>query len=148
MICLWPELAQSSRNHEGEMGRPCSHCSLGCLWKMAIVLASQTLHNSQLKLVSVGREGAPFLSVLASYLKSLNHQGCKRVLRSSCPAINSSPPCPLIHIHKFHIYTFLERLQGWWLHHLPGQPVPILHHSLWEYIFPNIQHSRALMSFL
>ena len=29
------------------------------------------------------------------------------------------------HAPQCHIYTLLEHFQEWWLHHLPGQPVPI-----------------------
>jgi len=42
---------------------------------------------------------------------------------------------PTYHVPRCHICPFLEHLQGWWLHHLPGQP----HHSSWEKIYPNIQ---------
>jgi len=35
--------------------------------------------------------------------------------------------------------TFFEHLQGWGLHHCPGQPVPMLHRSFSKEIFPNIQ---------
>ena len=52
--------------------------------------------------------------------------GWKRPLRSSSPTIGPTPPCLLNHIPKCHIYTFFKHLQGWWLNHLPGQPVPIL----------------------
>jgi len=34
---------------------------------------------------------------------------------------------------------FFEHLQGWGLHHLPGQSVPTPDHSFSEEIFPNIQ---------
>ena len=34
---------------------------------------------------------------------------------------------------------FFEHLQGQWLHHLPGQPVPMHYLSFWEEIFPNTQ---------
>ena len=36
---------------------------------------------------------------------------------------------------------FVEPLQGWELHHLPGQPVPMPGHSFSKEIFPNI-HSK------
>jgi len=39
---------------------------------------------------------------------------------------------------------FFEHLQGRWLHHLPGQPVPTLDHSFSEEIFPNIQSKPPL----
>ena len=32
----------------------------------------------------------------------------------------------------------LKPLQGWWLHHHPGQPVLMPHHSFWE-VLPNTQ---------
>jgi len=34
---------------------------------------------------------------------------------------------------------FPEHLQGRWLHHLHGQPIPAPNHSFREEIFPNIQ---------
>ena len=51
---------------------------------------------------------------------------------------------PTDHVPQCHISTFLEHLQGWWLHHLPGQPVPLHHHSFWEEIFPNSQSETPL----
>ena len=39
---------------------------------------------------------------------------------------------------------FLEHLQGQWLHHLPGQPIPMPDHSFREEIFPNIQPEPPL----
>ena len=38
-----------------------------------------------------------------------------------------------------HIHTVLEHVHGLWLHHLPGQPVPLPHPTVWEEMFPNIQ---------
>ena len=40
---------------------------------------------------------------------------------------------------------FFERLQGWGLHHLPGQPVLMPDHSFTKEIFPNIQSKPPLM---
>ena len=37
-----------------------------------------------------------------------------------------------------------EHLQGWWLHHFPGQPVPAPDHSFSKEIFPNIQSKPPL----
>ena len=51
---------------------------------------------------------------------------------------------PTAHVPQCHIHTALEHLQGWWLHHLPGQPVPLPHHSYWEETFPNIQPEHHL----
>jgi len=71
---------------------------------------------------------------------SMNHRiiGWKRPLRSSSPIINPTPPFLLKHIPKCHIYTFFEHLQGWGLHHIPGQPVPMPEHSFTKEMFPNI----------
>ena len=45
-------------------------------------------------------------------------------------------PCPLPMAPQCHIHTAPEHLQGQWLHHLPGQPVPLPHCSCWEGIQP------------
>ena len=42
---------------------------------------------------------------------------------------------------------FLEPLQGWLFYHLPGQPVPMPHHSFWDIFFPNIQPEPPLAQF-
>ena len=47
------------------------------------------------------------------------------------------PTVPTNHGPQCHICPFPVHLQGQWLHHLPGQPVPMPHHSYWEEIFPN-----------
>jgi len=39
---------------------------------------------------------------------------------------------------------FFEHLQGWGLHHFPGQPVPMPDHSSRKEIFPNIQSKPPL----
>ena len=46
---------------------------------------------------------------------------------------------PTNRVTQWDICPFLEHLQGWWPHHLLGQPVLIHYHSFWEEIFPNIQ---------
>ena len=46
---------------------------------------------------------------------------------------------------RSHIHMTLEHIQGRWLHHLPGQPVPLPHRSYWEEILPNIQPEPHLM---
>lgn len=33
---------------------------------------------------------------------------------------------------KCHIYSFSELLQGWWLHHFSGEPLPMLNHCQWN----------------
>ena len=40
---------------------------------------------------------------------------------------------------------FLEHVQGWSLHHLPGQPIPVLDHSLREVVFLNVQPEFPLV---
>jgi len=39
---------------------------------------------------------------------------------------------------------FFKHLQGWGLHHFPGQPVPMPDHSFSKEIFPNIQSKPSL----
>jgi len=58
--------------------------------------------------------------------------------------INPSLPRLLNHIPKCHIHKFFEPLQGWGLHHCPGQPGPRPDHSFSEDIFPNIQSEPPL----
>ena len=36
---------------------------------------------------------------------------------------------PMDQVPQGHISKFLESLQGRWLHHLPGEPVPVPDHS-------------------
>ena len=45
----------------------------------------------------------------------------------------------LNHVPQHTIQMFLEHLQGWWLHHLSGQPIPVPDHPFREVVFPNIQ---------
>ena len=56
-------------------------------------------------------------------IRSWNHAGWKRPLRSSSLTITPTPPCLLNHVLKCHIHTFSEPLQGWGLHHFPGSLV-------------------------
>jgi len=50
-----------------------------------------------------------------------------------------TPTMPTGDVPQCHIHAVLEHLQGQWLHHLPGQPLPLQHHSFWEETVPNIQ---------
>jgi len=52
---------------------------------------------------------------------SQDREGWKRALRSSNPSAHPHHA----HIPQYQVSTVLEHLQGWWLHHLPGQPAPI-----------------------
>jgi len=40
---------------------------------------------------------------------------------------------------------FFEHVQGWWLHHFPGQFVPMPDNSYSKEIFPNVQSKPRLM---
>jgi len=75
-----------------------------------------------------------------------NHRitGWKRPLRPQSPTIHPTPPCLTNHILKCHIYIFFEHLQGWWLNHFPGQPVPMSDHSFSKEIFPKIYSKPPL----
>ena len=89
-----------------------------------------------------------FLSYVAPALDGYaNHRiiGWKRPLRSSSPTVDPTSPCLLNHVPKCHICTFFEHLQGWWLHHCHGQPVPMPDHSFSKEICPNIQSKPPLM---
>ena len=46
-----------------------------------------------------------------------------------------------------HIQPGLECLQGWGLHNLRGQPVPVRHHPMCEKLPPNIQPKPPLSQF-
>jgi len=46
-----------------------------------------------------------------------------------------------------HIQPGLECLQGWGLHNLRGQPVPVRHHPMCEKLPPNIQPKPLLSQF-
>ena len=63
------------------------------------------------------------------------------------------PPCyvqghqPLNQAAQNHIQPGLECLQGWGIHNLLGQPVPLRHHHLGEKLPPNIQPKPPLSQF-
>ena len=71
--------------------------------------------------------------------------GCKRPLSWPSPTIHPTPPHLLNHVLKCHIHKVFEPLQGWGLHHCPGQPGPVPDHSCSKEIFPNIQSKHPLM---
>lgn len=64
-------------------------------------------------------------------------EGWKRPAKSSNLTFDWISPCPLNPIMNCHF-------QGWWLHHLPDQPVPMLNHSSSEEFFLNIQPEPPL----
>jgi len=56
------------------------------------------------------------------------------------------PVTTLDHVTESDTYPLLEHLQGWWLQHLPGQPVPMPHYSFQEEFFSNIQPEPSVLS--
>jgi len=74
--------------------------------------------------------------------ESLRLEKTSKIIKSNHHPNTSMPakPCPQVpHLHIF------EPLQGWWLHHLLGQPGPMPDHSLSTEIFPSIQSKPPLM---
>lgn len=61
-----------------------------------------------------------------------------------------SPP-PLNHVLKCHSHMCFEQLQGQWLYHCPGKPIPMPEHSFNEvffvYIPPKPSQHHFLLSF-
>lgn len=69
-------------------------------------------------------------SVVLCVIELWNYVGWKRPLKSSCPTVTPAQPSPpLNNVLQSHIYTSSKKSQGWWLHHFPGKPVPMLDHS-------------------
>ena len=67
--------------------------------------------------------------------------GLKRItmiieFQSPCYVQGHQPPDQAA---QSHIQPGLECLQGWGIHSLLGQPVPVRHHPLCEKLLPNIQ---------
>jgi len=63
-------------------------------------------------------------------------------LEGTSGVIWSTPPLKQGHLEQAvqdHVQAVFEYLQGWRLHHLPGQPVPVLGHSHSEKVFPDVQ---------
>ncbi|KAK4827874.1 hypothetical protein QYF61_022268 [Mycteria americana] len=82
----------------------------------------------------------------AAFTESQNRIGWKRPLRSSSPTVNLTlPRPPLNHVPKHLIPTSFKYLQGWRLHHFPGQPGPMLDNPFSEEKFPNIQSKPPLV---
>lgn len=56
------------------------------------------------------------------------------------PSPSLTMPSPTLNcVPKHHIYTSFKYLQGCWLNHFLGQPIPILDNPLGEQIFPKFQ---------
>jgi len=59
-----------------------------------------------------------------------------------------TPTMPTNHIPRCHIHTALEHLQGRWLYHLPGQPVPLPHCSCWGMLSKiQVEHGLSCMNY-
>ncbi|KAK4815166.1 hypothetical protein QYF61_017662, partial [Mycteria americana] len=85
------------------------------------------------------------VKITAQFTESQNRIGWKRPLRSSSPTINLTLPSPPLHrVPKHLIPTAFKHLQGWGLHHCPGQPVPVLDSPFGEGKFPHIQSKPPL----
>ena len=67
--------------------------------------------------------------------------------------IEFQPPCyvqgsqPPAQAAQSHIQPSLECLQGWGIHSLLGQPVPVCHHTLREKLHRNMQPKPPLSQF-
>jgi len=74
-------------------------------------------------------------------------------LKRTTMIISFQPPCcvqghqPPDQAAQSHIQPGLECLQGWGIHSLLGQPVPVRHHPLGEKLPPNIQPKPPLSQF-
>ena len=73
-------------------------------------------------------------------------------LKRTTMIIEFQPPCyvqgcqPPDQAAQSHIQPGLECLQGWGIHSLLGQPVPVCHHPLSERLPPNIYPQSPLFS--
>ena len=81
--------------------------------------------------------------VLPRTIESLRLEKTHRIIQSNpSPFTNGSP---LNHVPQHNIQTLVEHLQGQWLHHLSGQPIPVPDHPFREAVFPNIQPEPSLV---
>ncbi|NXN16120.1 DYSF protein, partial [Indicator maculatus] len=74
------------------------------------------------------------------FVESQSHFGWKGSLGSSNPAGSTALP----HGPQHHIYTDYKPLQGWRLHHYPGQPEPGLDNPFGEEMVPYVQPKPPL----
>jgi len=45
---------------------------------------------------------------------------------------------PLNHVPEHHTETVFKHIQGWWLNHLPGEPVPVFNNPFCKEGFPDV----------
>jgi len=69
-------------------------------------------------------------------IESFRLEKTLKIIESNINLTLPSPPPN--HVSNRHIYTSFKYLQGWWLNHFRGQPVPMLDSPFREQIFPNI----------
>jgi len=70
-------------------------------------------------------------------IESQNHrlEKMSKITKSNHPPNTTMPTKPYPEVPHLHVFI---NLQGWRLHQLLGQPVPMPDHSFCEEIFPNI----------
>ena len=68
-----------------------------------------------------------------------NHQGWKDPQGQPVQPSTHHQYLSLNHVPQHSVQMFLEHLQGQWLLHLLGQPIPVPDQSFGEVVFPNIQ---------
>ena len=121
---------------------------LGSRWPTWAVCSSLTgCHFHRPRQVSGQLLLSYFFSLTYYFIESQNNRtkGWKRPQRSSSPIVYPAPPGLLHYIPKCHMYMLFSHLQGWWLHQLPGQHIPISDHSFSKEFFPNFQSKPPLM---
>lgn len=76
--------------------------------------------------------------------RSQNRLFWKRLLRSSSPTFEQTPPCQPDHGTEGHLQSSLKYFQGQWPQHLPGQRTPMSNHPFSEEILHDIQPKPPL----
>ena len=69
-----------------------------------------------------------------------------KVIESNCNLTNypNSNNPPLNHVPEHHIQTVFKHIQGWWINHIRGEPIPVLNNPFCKEVFPDIQHKLTL----
>ena len=84
---------------------------------------------------------------------NINSQNHRMAWKRTTTVIEFQPPRyvqgrqPLDQTVQSHVQPGLECLQGWHIHNLLGQPVPVCHHPLCEILPPSIQPKPPLSQF-
>ena len=91
---------------------------------------------------------------VASTSKAFTESQNTRMVEVGRHLQRSSGPSPLLkqgHLQpaaQDHVQVAFEYLQGWRIHSLPGQPVPVLGHSYSKKVFPNAQREPLVFQFV